>query len=267
MTPGLFAAQTLDAAASDAPVGDAAGLADTVTSTSPVWAMATDWSTCVALGDTHLELRTYKLLRVEVEKFGDFRRETREVCAVLNTALLGQTTVFPPALIASMAKMVVTSAHGTDGSYVSGLEAQIFGMHMAKPLSEGMPTDGADPRVYDSDGDGHPGATLQVGTLCQLYQANRAISMLHGKVVSPVRIEGGAVHQVSQANLGGTSAFCTKQYATTELQAENRFALVRAADAQLDSDADGNVTCAEIIAGQAHILTRREADNDRCEKK
>jgi hypothetical protein len=260
--PGRFDAQVLP----DTVSGGDVGLAGDVSATQgKTWAMATDWSTCVALGDLRLELRTRKLLKVEVAPFAGFWRETRTVCAVQNTPLLGQATVFPQKLIASLPAMTVHSAHGADGSYASDLETQLFGAHLDHPASDPLPADTSDPRVYDSDGDGHPGGTLQVGGLCELYQVNRAVSACTGKTVAPGRIEGGAVHHVSQFNLGGTSAFCTQAYETTDLQPENRFVLMQAG--ALDLDGDGQVSCFEIVQSQPQWVTWRDADNARCEAK
>lgn len=264
---GLYPVQDAQFADAGAGAADAVALADAASSTSNIWAMATDWSTCVSIGDLHFELRTYKLLRVQVQKFDGFWQETRQVCAVQNTPLLGQATVFPPALIASMTPQVVTSARASDGTYTSALEAQIVGIHMEHPLSDPMPTSPSDPRIYDSDNDGQPAATLKVGQMCDLYQVNRAIAMLNGKTVSPTRIEGGAVHEVYQFNIGGTSAFCTTETETAANQPENRFVLAQGAAAGLDKDGDGDVTCAEIVAGQASLIQWRPADNGRCQPK
>lgn len=265
LTPAAYGPQLHDAAG-DGQTADGVTLASDVSTggADGVWAQATEWSTCVEVGDLRLELRTYKLLRVEVQSSGPFWQETREVCAVLNSPLLGQATVFPPKLIASLPKLPVASSLQADGSYVSSFEAQVIGVHLANPLLDAMPADASDPRVYDSDNDGKPGGTLQVGTLCEVYQANRARSQLHGKLVAPGRIEGGAVHSVSQVFLGGTSAFCTQPFPTTDNHPEHRFVMVKTTGAGLDTDGDGSVTCQEIISGQEKIITWKSPDDKRC---
>ena len=252
---------------SDSQGADTVGLAAAASAGGDdgIWALATEWSTCVEVGDLRLELKSYKLLRVEVATAGVFWQEKRQVCSVKNSPLLGQATVFPPKLIASLPVMPVASARKPDGSYLSSFEAQVIGVLLANPLLDDMPLDAADPRVFDSDKDGNPGGTLQVGTLCEVYQANRARSQIFGQQVAAGRIEGGALHSVSQVFLGGTSAFCTQPFPTTDNHPEHRFVLVKALAMGLDTDGDGAVTCNEIIAGQEKIITWRPADDKRCQ--
>ncbi len=249
---------------------EAIGLFDAASATTAsggddgVWAQATDWSTCVSIGDLKVELRTYKLLRVQVQTVGEFWREKRTICSIANTPLLGQTTVFPEKLVAALAPMTVDAALTAAGAYQSSFEAQLIGVKMESPLSDPMPLDANDPRVIDTDGDGKPGGTLLVGTLCEVYQANRARSMLKGTRGAAGRIEGGAVHSVSQVFLGGTSAFCTQPWPTLDNHAHHRFAMVKALPAGLDADGNGDVSCAEIIAGQAKVMAWQPADDKRC---
>ena len=156
--------------------GDASGESATGT-----WAMATDWSTCVHIGEARFELRTYKLVRVEVEEVGPVWRERRTVCSVVNTALLGQITVFSPAVIQSYVEQTVLSTfsgHGKGQIYNGGLDIQLLGVKLTEPATDAMPSGPGDPRVVDSDGDGKPGGTLLVGQLCQVYAANRALREL-----------------------------------------------------------------------------------------
>lgn len=271
--PGEFDAIDRDSAASlpgDASATDSLG-GDAIAagSATGTWAMATDWSTCVYIGEVRFELRTYKLLRVEVEQVGTVWREKRSVCSVINTPLLGQTTVFSQAIINSYAtQQLLSSATGTatGSTYYGALDLQLFGAKLSQPVTEAMPTSTADPRVVDSDGDGHPGGTLKVGAICELYAANRAISQVSGQFVSPTRIEGGALHDTTQVAFASSSGFCAQSFVTVPNQPHNAFVLARvdSAGLGLDSDGDGQVSCGEIAAGQAKIATWRPADAERC---
>lgn len=248
---------------SDTASGTASGTA------TGTWAMATDWSTCVHIGESRFELRSYKLLHVEVQQVGYVWKETRKVCSVVNTALLGQVTVFPPAVIQSLATQQIMSTVtgvGEGQFYSGGLDIQLLGVKLTEPATEAMPSSPGDPRVVDSDGDGKPGATLLVGQLCQIYAANRALSQVHGQWVKPGRIEGGAIHDTTQVALASTSSFCESAFPTLPNHPHHAFVLQRVdgEGLNLDSDGDGAVSCAEIIAQQTQVITWRQADAARC---
>ncbi len=250
---------------------DAGGLpADvsaTATALSGQWGLATDWSNCVHFGTSVFELRTYKLALVQVQQEGTFLRETRQVCSITNTPLLGQQTIFPPGVVAGIAPVETVSALGgtaAGASYVGGLDVQVFGVQLANPASDPMPTGPGDPRLVDVDADGKPGGTLLVGKMCEIYVAIRAMANVTGTMVNVGHIEGGGIQDSTQSTLGGTSAFCTQTYSTTPNHTHNRFVLHRLADLGMDADGNGTVDCAELQAGQAKLITWRPADNSRC---
>lgn len=253
-----------------APAGDAAWLAADVTSTGTMtgnWALATDWSTCVKVGAARFELRTYKLLTVKAVQYGHNVTEHRTLCSVVNTPLIGQVTVFPKALVSKMAPIDVASQIVGDqlgDAYQSGLDLQVFGVQLANLAVDPLPTSAADPRLDDTDGDGKPGGTLLIGTMCEAWVANRSSSTLHGAFVAPGRIEGGALQQAEQAVLGGTGAVCTQAFLTADNPTGNYFALQRVDGLGLDTDGNGDVSCDELVAGQAKFVTWRAADGARC---
>jgi hypothetical protein len=233
--------------------------------------LATDWSTCVEIPDTPTELRTYKLLKVKIVQDGHKLTETREVCSVTNTAILGQITVFPEELIKTFAVQTIQSSifgFGLGAGYSSGLDEQTVGVLLNDPLGEEMPTDVNDPRLVDQEKDGHVGATLLVGKICQAYVASRALSKLTGTLVAPGRIEGKGHHETTQSFLDGSSPFCTQSFPTPARQAGSVFAMQRVGEGGIDFDFDDDcdVSCAEIIQGQATqpILNWVAADNTTC---
>jgi len=239
----------------------------TATAQSGQWGLATDWSNCVHFGTSTFELRTYKLALVQMVQDGTFLRETRQVCSIVNTPLLGQQTNFPPAVVASIPPVQTVSALGgtaVGASYVGGLDVQVFGVQLTDPAFDPMPIGPGDPRLIDVDADGKPGATLLVGKMCEIYVAIRAMAQVTGTMVNPGHIEGGGIQDTTQATLGGTSAFCTQTYNTTPNHSHNRFVLHRLVDLGIDSDGNGTVDCGELQAGQAKLITWRPADNSRC---
>lgn len=268
-TAAAFSPQVQDASATtDTILSSDASVTASLTGT---WVLATDWSTCVEIPDLPTELRTYKLVRVKMVQDNLRLTETREVCSVTNTALLGQVTVFPDPLIATFAVQTVTSTlfgSGVGAGYAAGWDQQILGAQFGDPLAEPMPTSAADPRVVDQEKDGNPGATLEVGKLCKAYVVSRALSALSGTVVGAGRIEGRGWHETSQAFLGGSSAFCSQAFPTPANQASSFFVMQRVDKDGLgwDSDGDGDVSCAEIRAGFAAqpVVSWLTADNQRC---
>lgn len=252
-----------DASAADVP-GDT-----TPTGLSGTWALATDWSTCVNVVDNLVELRTYKLLRVQMVQKGHKITEVRTLCSAVSTPLLGQTTTFPTPLLQAVGPLEVQGdLHGTGvgAGYASGPEVQLYGVKMESPLADPLPATSSDPRIIDTDADDQPGGTLQVGKICQLYVALRATSSLQGTQVLPGRIEGTAVQDNEQLTLGGSSPFCTQSLPSAPNQGHNAFVLQRLGPGglALDTDGDGDVSCAEIVAGQAQIVKWRTEDDARC---
>ncbi len=231
------------------------------------WALATDWSNCVHFGTSVFELRTYKLALVNMQAAGTFVLETRKVCSIVNTALLGQQTIFPANLVATIPPVALESAIGgtaTGASYLGGLDVQVFGVQLTNLATDPMPIGPSDPRVVDAEGDGKPGGTLLIGKMCEIYTAIRAIAQVSGSVTEPGRIEGGGVQDSTQTVLGGTSSFCTQTYNTTPNHAHNHFVLRSLSSLGLDTNGDGTVDCSELQAGQAQLVTWRAADNNRC---
>jgi hypothetical protein len=82
-----------------------------------------------------------------------------------------------------------------------------LGIDLADPTTESLPTDPADPRVTDPDGDGKPGVTVTIraGDLTgELYIARLEIFAWEGFLVAPDRIEGVVTDLSQQLVLGAS---------------------------------------------------------------
>ena len=218
--------------------------------------------------------RTRKLLRVQLSQQGHRVFEKRTVCSMLTTPLLGLTTVIPPAVIAGIGTLEVESLlfwNGVGQSYLGGVDVQLFGVQLDDPIADALPGKGDldDPRIVDSDKDGKPGATLKVGSACEVHVVQRAISVLDGVIAAPGRIVGTGMHATQQVVLSATSSICASNFSTRPNDPHNQFVLVRvdAGGLNLDTDGDGDVSCAEIIAAQAQFITWTEPDNAACAAK
>ena len=265
-SPSGFDAQTFDVQNADIALGnDATASASDLTGT---WVLVTDWSTCVAIGD-EIELRNYELSRVQIIQDGVQLREVREDCSIANTPLLGLTTVVPQPAIDSANPMNTAAffpASGTGAPYVSGVEVQTWGLKFANPETDTMPATADDPHVVDSDKDGHPGVTLKVGGVCDLYAAQRAIMVRTGKQEADGSLSGDGIRHVVQVALGASQGFCAQAFSTVSNQTFNHWKMLRVdkKGMNLDQDGDGTVSCAEIVQNQPVFTNWIEPDDTRC---
>jgi len=88
---------------------------------------------------------------------------------------------------------------------------QVLGARLEDPENEALPTDTADPRVFDQDNDGHPGMTVRVEIMGliggEVYVVQRNRNRLTGAVISPGFIQGTIEWETEQVILGASSPF------------------------------------------------------------
>lgn len=265
LTPSGFDAQALDIGS-----GDATGLGGDATATggasdmNGTWVLVTDWSTCVELGD-RTELRNYTISKVEITQESTVLREVREDCSLVNTALVGLVTVVPQVALASGNPMHTTSfisGVGPGQIYLGGPEAQLWGLKFNDPLGEAMPSDANDPRVKDPENDGHPGVTLKVGGMCDLYAVQRAVMVRSGTQLADGSIQGEGGRNIAQVPFGASQGFCATPFATTSNTHHNRWRMLRVDQKglNLDANSDGKVSCEEILQNSASVALWVEPD-------
>jgi len=235
------------------------------------WLLGTDWSTCVSFGSAPIELRTRKLILVDMKHTGHRIQETRNVCSVVTTKLLGMQTTVPKEVAQGVGALSVRSTifeDTTGGSYGADPEIQIWGAKLADELSDPMPTkiDAADPRLADTDNDGNPGATLKVTGICDIWVTQRAIAKLVGTIDNKGRITGQGLHTTEQHVLKTTLPVCGQKYTTPATDAHNRFVMTRAKDIPAaDENKDGKVDCDELVKHQDKVVDSWiEPDSTRC---
>lgn len=92
-------------------------------------------------------------------------------------------------------------------NYVADLQIEVSGYDGTDPLP--IPIDAADPRVFDHDGDGHPGVTVGVRAPLfgevDVYMTQLAHTFLRGVVVGDDLIEGAADVQLLEQEIIGAS--------------------------------------------------------------
>lgn len=256
-----------DVPADGAVAGDGATLP---TQLSGQWLLASDWSTCVTLGGAPTELRTRKLLLVQMKHVGHGIVEERQVCSVVTTKLFGLQTIVPAAVSQAGGVLRVNSVifdDGPGGSYLSEPEAQIWGAQLKDVLLDPMPTtiDAGDPTLFDTDNDGKPGATLKIEGICEIYVTQRAVAVLAGTVGKNGSISGIGAHTTEQHVLKATVPICGQKYTTAPNDAQNRFVMVRTDKTTgVDDSGDGDVTCGELVKNQSMLVKWVEPDDAHC---
>jgi hypothetical protein len=92
------------------------------------------------------------------------------------------------------------------------------GVRLANPAEDPLPTDPADPRVVDDDGDGNPGITVRIKVTedlqGELYIARREIFAYDAALVSPDRLEGTVTDRSEQLVIGASNPI----FATSKAQ-------------------------------------------------
>jgi hypothetical protein len=82
------------------------------------------------------------------------------------------------------------------------------GIRLDDPFNEALPTDPADPRIVDDDGDGQPGITVTIEVSDdlsgELYIARREIFSYDARLVEPDRITGVVTDESEQLVIGAS---------------------------------------------------------------
>jgi len=93
--------------------------------------------------------------------------------------------------------------------FVGDPYVEVRGARLGVPATDALPVDPADPRVFDQDGDGHPGMSVSVQILGiiegQTYVVQRVRCTLSGSVTSADRIGGTIEWSDEQAVLEATN--------------------------------------------------------------
>jgi hypothetical protein len=234
------------------------------------WLLVHSQSTCV-LGTEQLATTDYL---VEITQQGSALTETRKICGVNLSPVLGTSVQIPEATRESVVFVPLDRGYVTSvkegGGYTSSTELNLWGVALEDPETDALPRAGTDPQVVDADGDGNPGITFSVADGdCERYASQRQIIRYQGTLTSPTQIDGGSVGLTDAVVFGATRTFCKIAPPLVPNDEHSIFRMVRV-DGQGgammgDTDGDGAVSCAEASALAPQVLPRREADATRCE--
>jgi hypothetical protein len=184
------------------------------------------------------ESATVSLLRVQLRRDGAGFRQAHQVCdmRVEGGVALVRASV-PARFIAALTEKVypVTLAYDPLSGWRYGADLGTEQVGFRGDGLEPVPSRADDPRVYDSDGDGEPGATLKLSIAGfvdgEMYVAQRAHSALRGRVTALGQAAGCIdVREFRQTLLGAHPALLDRQSAIVVDAARSTFTMVRVAD-------------------------------------
>jgi hypothetical protein len=187
--------------------------------------------------------------RVEAVQTGNELVSWGQVCAIeLDSGTSFINTSFPDAFIDALQTEPRTcyleeTANGLQFVAPEGVELR--GVHLDDPKNDPMPTEATDPRVWDQDGDGQPGLTVQVTGIVSgdMYIIQRDISSMVGDVIDSDRIEGLITFENDMVTVGATNDLLLQgnDYETwQDPVAENSYMVFQRVDPSW--------TCQEIVA-------------------
>lgn len=232
------------------------------------WMLAHQASSCV-LG---FEQVTHAYYLIEIEEAGAGLRETRTLCELSLTPLLGFTPVASQEVLASIEfppidyGLLPTLLPG--GTYTSSTEVGLWGVTLDNPVEDSLPTDPDDERVIDGDGDGNPGVSMALeGSGCSRFMGQRQIVRYFGTLQAPNDIRGQSATVTDTVVYGASGSVCQLAPAVDPNDALSQFRMVRVdgrGGSVQANDGEGPITCEDIARFTDLILPVREADDEHC---
>ncbi|MBN1946849.1 MAG: hypothetical protein JW797_14340 [Bradymonadales bacterium] len=238
-----------------------------------VWFHLEELALCIDFLTINEQLSWFYYITETEQTDSGMVHETWHACQMDVTPIFGLQTVVPRRLLDSVFPVETRNGmvSGTDvgSTYVSGLLMLLWGVDFEDPLYDPFPEDGDDPRIVDTDGDGHPGATVYIGPSCEAYQIERKRTVYQGSFVAPDRIEGQVVDRIQTRSIDSSQPLCGVDYATWPNESRSSFTRVRVdgqgGSVNLDADHDGRITCEEAMPYKDVLFQRLEADHRECE--
>ncbi len=141
--------------------------------------------------------RTHTWGLVQWTQSGTAVSYVEETCGLRTDKVFGATTKYTEAFLAAIPlrnRTATLSSTEAGARFTAGPYAQSFGVELDDPYNDPLPTSADDPRVVDTDKDGHPGATVvihhpMVGT-GEVYVAQRSIARLEGTIAEDGSVRG-----------------------------------------------------------------------------
>ena len=238
------------------------------------WAALAVISVCEMTLGRVVEVNNYSLYLVDLDSPDGWRiTEHRTKCLMAQTPILGVRTVYPKGLVVSLnptSVQGITDSHETGAEYVEEPYAEVWGTKLDDPMEDTLPTTLDDPRVIDSDHDGHPGATMILGQICQVFVTQRTTCRWECRVAAPDRIECKGPTHVELNRLDATDPFCLSKDHLMD-NSNYSYLVFRRIDGMdgsvnLDLNKDGKIDCSELNSQWKPLFPNPDsADDSHCD--
>jgi hypothetical protein len=196
------------------------------------------------------------LLRVEQAVSGSTVSMKIKTCSFkIDTGSTQAQIEVPDAYVNSIGERDTTGSFQSDGKGGFSLTVptfySVYGAKLANPDTDPLPTDKADSKVFDQDGDGHPGMTLKVTgnalVAGDIYVVQRASYAFKGQTSASDAIDGLVTWSMEQNILDTTNiALKLLPQSTPDSDATKSYFKHRKITASQD--------CAAIIANASTIF-------------
>ena len=136
---------------------------------------------------------------------------TEHGCHVEATGMDAVSTEIPDVVPQSMEPVSLKLVVWKEGDTVKWERpeaAMLVGVTLENPLTDELPSDPNDSRIFDQDGDGNPGVTVKVSGFISgdIYVVQRAINTYYGSLGADGSLTGYVIEHGDQKTLGATNA-------------------------------------------------------------
>ncbi|TVQ97874.1 MAG: hypothetical protein EA398_14040 [Deltaproteobacteria bacterium] len=162
------------------------------------------------LGTLETVTRAVSDLAISVDGAEGYAVEWRVRSLDVNSGTRLARTEIPDALVRHMnvvRRRLIWPVEGDASRVLLPRATDVTGARLANPLTDRLPSDPDDPRVFDQDRDGKPGVTVRVRGLArgEIHVVQRAWSVLTGTVDGRDRVVGTVAWDVEQSVLSATN--------------------------------------------------------------
>ncbi|MCL6641874.1 MAG: hypothetical protein K6T71_00915 [Candidatus Bipolaricaulota bacterium] len=199
--------------------------------------------------------QTISIQRVSIQQNGSAVTIEAQTCALeFDSGTPVVRLSFPERFVNSLGLDVKKAQFDpSTGGFVQPRATYLRGVRLQDPERDPLPTDPKDPRVFDQDGDGKPGMTLQASVAglfnADIYIIQRDWNILRGQLTSSTALDGLVEWGSEQVILGATNPiFLNPNPVFPDPNPNNSFFR--------STRVNGGTSCEQIRAQRDRLFTR-----------